>query len=181
MLQLKIENKMKGELLKKMEDKSKSMFNKTRIEEIEKIYEQSNIEYENDDENPDELLNRIEFMEFLMRLAKQMGENNKKWNEKLEISDGGPVIVSDALELLIDSKLKPFIKKHLKDIVDFRYIELPMTENISVLLEYNYSGISKLYNMYLSKDFEKVFTIKSLKDLLINSGLIIYFDEEKQL
>ena len=83
MLQLKIENKMKGELLKKMEDKSNSMFNKTRIEEIEKIYEQSNIEYENDDENPDELLNRIEFMEFLMRLAKQMGENNQKWNEKL--------------------------------------------------------------------------------------------------
>ena len=69
MLQVKIENKMKGELLKKMEDKSKSMFNKTRIEEIEKIYEQSNIEYEDDDENPDELLNRIEFMEFLMRLA----------------------------------------------------------------------------------------------------------------
>ena len=65
--------------------------------------------------------------------------------------------------------------------MDFRDIELPMTENISVLLEYNYSGISKLYNMYLSKDFEKVFTIKSLKDLLINSGLIIYFDEEKQL
>ena len=69
MLQVKIENKMKGELLKKMEDKSKSMFNITRIEEIEKIYEQSNIEYEDDDENPDELLNRIEFMEFLMRLA----------------------------------------------------------------------------------------------------------------
>lgn len=38
-LQVKIENKMKGVLLKKMEDKSKSMFNKTRMEEIEKIYE----------------------------------------------------------------------------------------------------------------------------------------------
>jgi hypothetical protein len=69
MLQVKIENKMKGELLKKMENKAKSMFNKTRIEEIEKIYEQSNVEYEDDDENPDELLNRVEFMEFLMRLA----------------------------------------------------------------------------------------------------------------
>ena len=69
MLQVKIENKMKGELLKKMENASKSMFNKTRIEEIEKIYEQSNVEYEDDDENPDELLNRVEFMEFLMRLA----------------------------------------------------------------------------------------------------------------
>lgn len=108
-----------------------------------------------------------------------MGRNNKDWNEKLGISDGGPVKVSDALELLIDSILKPFIKQHVKDVVDFRDIELPITENISILLEYNYSGISKLYNMYLSKDFEKVFTIKSLKDLLINAGMMIYFDEEK--
>ena len=60
---------MKGEFLKKMDDKGKSMFNRTRMAEIEKIYQQSNIEYEDDDENPDELLNRIEFMEFLMRLA----------------------------------------------------------------------------------------------------------------
>jgi hypothetical protein len=56
-----------------------------------------------------------------------------------------------------------------------------VTPNISVLLEYNYSGISKLYNMYLTKDFEKVFTIKSLKDLMIDCRLMIHFDEEKQL
>ena len=64
--------------------------------------------------------------------------------------------------------------------VDFRDIELPVTPNISVLLEYNYGGISKLYNMYLSKDFEKVFTIKGLKDLMIDSRLMIFFDEERQ-
>ena len=88
-------------------------------------------------------------------------------------------MVSAALELLIDEKLKPFIKSHIKDIVDFRDIYLPITPNISVLLEYNYGGISKLYNKYLSKDFEQVFTIKSLKELLIDSSLVVYFNEEK--
>ena len=39
------------------------------ISEVDEIFDASNLEYENDDENPDDLLIRIELVEFIMRLA----------------------------------------------------------------------------------------------------------------
>ena len=38
-------------------------------DEVDEIFRQCNVEYEDDDANPDELLNRIELIEFFMRLA----------------------------------------------------------------------------------------------------------------
>ena len=38
-------------------------------DEVDEIFRQSNVEYEDDDANPDDQLNRIELMEFYMRLA----------------------------------------------------------------------------------------------------------------
>ena len=108
MLQVKIEAKITSELRAQMK-KANSMFNRAKMDEVEKIYEKTNIEYEDDDDNPDELLNRIEFMEFLMRFAQQMAVNNKKWNQELKITDGGPTTVSSALTHLLNEKLRPFI------------------------------------------------------------------------
>ena len=38
-------------------------------EQIDEIFHQANVEYEDDDANPDELLNRVELTEFILRLA----------------------------------------------------------------------------------------------------------------
>jgi hypothetical protein len=39
------------------------------LEEIDEIFKATNVEYEEDDENPDDLLNRVEVIEFFMRFA----------------------------------------------------------------------------------------------------------------
>jgi hypothetical protein len=43
------------------------------MDQIEQIYTRTNIEYEEDDDNPDEMFNRIEMMEFLMRVSQAIG------------------------------------------------------------------------------------------------------------
>ena len=39
------------------------------MEKVDEIFIASNVEYEEDEENPDDLFNRIEVLEFLMRVA----------------------------------------------------------------------------------------------------------------
>jgi len=48
---------------------------KITISAIDDIFEATNVEYEMDDENPDDLLIRIELVEFIMRVAQV--QNNK--------------------------------------------------------------------------------------------------------
>lgn len=44
-------------------------------DQIDHIFQQANQEYEDDDANPDDLMNRVELMEFLMRLAQVQRAN----------------------------------------------------------------------------------------------------------
>jgi len=45
------------------------------MEAIDEIFARSNIEYVQDDANPDDLLNRAELLEFLMRVAVAQRKN----------------------------------------------------------------------------------------------------------
>jgi hypothetical protein len=115
-------------------------------EQIEAIFHQANIEYEDDDANPDDLMNRVELLEFLMRLAQaQRAEvmlNAQKSKDQVRDETWR---VHDQLGVLISDYVLPLTQKWVDPIIHFRDRKLVNMREVSVLVEANFRGIALLY------------------------------------
>ena len=125
-------------------------------EQIDEIFHQANVEYEDDDANPDELLNRVELTEFILRLAVvQRLAVMKKWQMTQNFQRDEVWRNNNQLAVLMKDYILPYEKEKIRDLIDFRDKRLLKMRDVSVLLEANFRGISLLYNQYMTKGFEK--------------------------
>lgn len=97
------------------------------IETVNDIFFQANIEYEDDDANPDDSLNRVELMELFMRIAQaQRDKHNLKEIEARKEDRDLPKIdykkktMSEYLKKIIIDKLLPYNADHFEPLVEFR-------------------------------------------------------------
>lgn len=74
---------------------------------MDEVFDASNLEYEVDDENPDELLIRIELVEFIMRIAQiQTKRIAKLTNQDLE-------------KLHVSSQVSQFLRNYIIPYTDY--------------------------------------------------------------
>ena len=149
--------------------------------EVDEIFKQSNVEYEDDDANPDDQLNRIELMEFYMRLAVAQrkdfmlnAQKTKNFQRKEETWQ-----TNDQLKVLLTDYILPYSKKSMNAIMEFRDYSVVSNREVSILLEANFRGLNLLYHQYMTKGFDKNFSIESLREMLVESRLNLKFDDKK--
>ena len=149
------------------------------MEAIDEVFLRSNIEYVQDDANPDDLLNRAELLEFLMRAA---AAQRKNVADRLQAEGTGsePPSVSACLKILLEKYMRPYIQAKVGSLVDFRDRQFLFMPQVNVLLEANYRGLNLLYKEYQTKGYDTLFSLDSLGNMLADAGLAPELPVERQ-
>ena len=127
----------------------------TRVD-FAKVYADTNIEWVDDefDENPDDLLNRSEFLEILMRIA------HAKYGTKRMVNPFDPTheesedgehqfTVAEGLEKIIEAAIIPLSEK--EDISGFREFRCHKDARVCQSIMNNHNHLRKLYGVSFSQ------------------------------
>ena len=115
-----------------------------------------NFEGEAQDDNPDRALIRFEFVELLVRVAKEK-----------YFRTGACATVAEAFEKLLATNVSPLCREEVHAWQGFREDKL-YTLEVNDVLQTNKEGIRKVYDYYVSQvGTQKLMTLENVKDLFM--------------
>ena len=107
----------------------------------------------------------------------RVGLSQNKIQTQLTCHNHSDENISFQFENILKSYILPFTEENIDPLMNFRDQELIHMQDVSLLIDANYRGLSLLYNHYKAKGFDTSFGLKSFKELIQDQNVDLTQDE----